>query len=489
MSVKNDKGDAITKFEDTSIDCAICLEPLAAAKVITLGCGHKWHYQCIVQQLQTAKPTSTSRLLFTGCQCAKCARICEHDDLRDLTRTTDVLRQKVDQLVQEQLALDAPAAWIQAQRDPPSLRSILDQGRRNYAFYLCSHCQEPYFGGTVDCADNLVENQDNEGERLCVACAPQPQVICRNPLEHRGYLVWKCRYCCRPSTFFCYGNVHLCHECHSARNREPIPCRGNTCHYPKPPNSLVHSNGRTSQSEQVYGCAWCQSTDRFQEPPGSCNLLHNPSGQLQLQGWKQLSPRMSWVVETSEIPVNAATTTNFVSSYMPCIMVQTLDLSTVFQTPPVNHVLEVSARYMRRTDCPSKFCLKAVLLDAQQNVIDQKSTPTLEPPPDYWERAELLFATTSNARYLSVIVMGQDAKFWRGNYGSKVTEISVRLLGVPEEIQRFLIAPTTNTNTNNTSTNQPVQVRPGGDGQIRAVVVENLLPIVSLLILAWLLKT
>lgn len=467
MSLKNDKATT-TQFKDTSTDCAICLEPLEAAKVITLGCGHKWHYQCIVQQLQTAKPTSTSRLLFTGCQCAKCARICEHDDLRDLTRTTDVLRQKVDRLVQEQMAQDAPAAAGEARQDPQALQSLLDQGRRNYAFYLCSHCKEPYFGGTVDCADNLNDaNQENTGERLCVGCAPQPQGICRNPLEHRAYLVWKCRYCCRPSTFFCYGNVHLCDECHESRYRVPIPCRGLQCHHPKPPNSPVHSNGRTYQSEQVYSCAWCQSTDHTQEPPGSYNLLHNSSGQHRLQGWKQLNRRMSWVVETSEIPVNATTKTNFVSSYEPCIMEQTLDLSKVFHTLPVDRVLEVSARYMRRSDCRAKFSLKAVLLDGQQRVINQKSTPAIEPPPDYWERAELLFSTTSNTRYLSVIVMGQDAQYWRGNYGSKVTEISVRLLGVPDEIEPFLIAPpnnsrpATNTNTNNNdnnvATNQPGQ--------------------------------
>jgi len=176
-------------------------------------------------------------------------------------------------------------------------------------------------------------------------------------------------------------------------------------------------------------------------------------------------------------------------------MVQTLDLSSVFQTLPVDRILEVSARYMGRTDCPSKFCLRAVLLDAEQRVINQKSTPTVEPPPDYWERAELLFSTPSHARYLSVIVLGQDGKFWRGTYGSKVTEISVRLLGVPEEIQPFLIASTNTTNNNTLANQQPLQVRPRGDGpsdQRRgtrmAVIVENLLPIVGLLILAWLLQ-
>ncbi len=99
------------KFEDTSSDCAICLEPLEGERVITLNCGHKWHFDCIAQQLSTTQPTSKQRLLFTGCQCAKCGSICDHEELSDLTRTTDILREKVDRLLQEQLALDAPDIW------------------------------------------------------------------------------------------------------------------------------------------------------------------------------------------------------------------------------------------------------------------------------------------------------------------------------------------------------------------------------------------
>ena len=109
-------------FQDTSIDCAICLEPLLVVdvddsdyenddekppppkKVITLGCGHRWHLDCIRKQLEIARPLSTNRrLLFSGCQCAKCGTICDHDELDDLTRSTDSLRDKVNRLVLEQL--------------------------------------------------------------------------------------------------------------------------------------------------------------------------------------------------------------------------------------------------------------------------------------------------------------------------------------------------------------------------------------------------
>lgn len=505
------------EFQDDSTDCAICLEPLfhdesPSQRVLTLQCGHKWHFDCLVQQLQTAQSMMTSRgnnqrLIFTGCQCAKCGQICEHDELDHLTRVTDALRVKVDALLEEQLQLDAPDVWkkviaeteYSTQQDedyrginPQSPKDmLLNEARRKYAFYLCSHCKEPYFGGTIACADDLLledSSQKPVEQRLCTACAPQSQIVCRNPQEHGRYLVWKCRYCCQPSTHVCYGNVHFCDDCHkrnSMRVRElqqqqqhrqqrlknnrvinppplePLPCPGESCCFPKPNrNTIYHCNGSSPvDCEQVYSCAFCESNADRRRPyyePGSHNLLVNPSGELGLEGWQQLNGRMSWVVEESELPVNATATTNFVSSFMECVMVQKLNLFQVL-TPPLNWIgpvrIEVSARYMGRTDCPSVFRMESILSSARRNglddsrtlqVISRQSTPTLEAPPDYWESARLevvldphrlpILLSNQFNLILQVVVMGRDRRFWQGRFGSKVADISVRILGSDEEL-------------------------------------------------------
>ncbi|KAG7371322.1 hypothetical protein IV203_019892 [Nitzschia inconspicua] len=385
----------MSTFQDESTDCAICLEPLIQTdgndesenniilkKVLTLQCGHKWHYDCLVQQLQTAQSMTTShghnqRLIFTGCQCAKCGRICEHEELEHLKRATDRLRVKVDALLEEQLQSDAPDLWktICQERGEDlgqeriedhgksAKEKLLDEARRKYAFYLCSHCKEPYFGGTIECADEfaLESTSAPPEQRLCTACAPQSQVVCRNPQEHGRFLIWKCRYCCQPSTHVCYGNVHFCDSCHQRnservqemqhhqqhlqRNRqvrppplEPIPCSGESCCFPKRNRaSIYHDNGPSpTDCEQVYSCAFCKSSGErgiLHMEPGSNNLLVNPSGELGLDGWKQLNRRMSWEVEESELPLNTTTTTNFVSSFMDCVMVQEVKLSQLLQPP------------------------------------------------------------------------------------------------------------------------------------------------------------
>jgi hypothetical protein len=466
-----------SSYQDTSTDCAICLESLDDndKKTITLTCGHRWHLDCLRQQLQTAKPSATKRLLFSGCQCAKCGVICEHRALEELTRTTDTLREKVNVLLKEQLdqngsdmellslrwkQVNATTRTSSTNNDKQEEDKILQEARRKLSFYLCSHCQEPYFGGTVECADS----EEREELRLCVACTPQ--VVCRHPIEHLSSIVWKCRYCCQPATHVCYGNVHFCNACHgrnsqrvhqrqrSTRNggsKPPpltaIPCPGRGCPFPKPPISsyeneqapiIYHANGSSPDCEQVYACVRCQSSssqNAHYEAPGSHNLLTNPSGDNGMHGWRQLNRAMAWTVEESEIPVNASTSTNFVSSFHPCVMCQTLDLTSLDldianRLDTDNFRIQVSARYMARTDCPSVFRLETVVMNRQQQPLQRLATGTLEAPPDYWEIATLTLEHVSlqDAKYVNIVIFGQDRRFWQGKFGSKVVDCSIRIL-------------------------------------------------------------
>eukprot|EP00956_Cyclotella_meneghiniana_P045548 scaffold373813_cov79-Cyclotella_meneghiniana.AAC.1 len=126
-------------YNDDSTDCAICFEPLSDDETITLKCGHRWHLACIREQLAHAQPSKSSRILFSGCRCAKCNVICDHPALENLTRRTDILREKVDGLIIEQVKTDAPHEWRKA-NDGSSRLALLDSARRSYAFYLCGAC-------------------------------------------------------------------------------------------------------------------------------------------------------------------------------------------------------------------------------------------------------------------------------------------------------------------------------------------------------------
>ena len=552
---------------DAPADCAICLEPLSLCdgggggdgnsnnniyegggngsgnddnSVIRLSCGHVYHFGCILQQIQTSQPQPGRRLLFRGCQCALCGAVCDdHPRLSSSSetigrsgggdnaqrRSTDRLRKQVDELLIEQLKEEQSDVFRVAQEQgDAAIASLLEEGRRRYAFYLCGHCDKPYFGGTVDCAEDMmvrVEEDENSqrttplsaDEKLCPSCAPQTQVVCHNPIEHGRYLLWKCRYCCQPATHLCYGSVHFCQSCHgrnSARVAEfsssgdrtlgarppplkPLPCPGvDQCGFPKPhstngrtggdsDDNCCHKNGSTIECEQVYYCALCDSSGRRNHGslhhdglvirPGSQNLVRNPSGAEGLAGWQQ-SPRAGaasmWKVEQSELPLNESTTTNFVSSFQPCIMSQVIDLDEILNVDvPTSVQIEFAARYTGRSDCPSVFAMQAVVVADQNSsnpngqplILHHKSTPTLQSPPgDYWERTVLdldiqywnpnaneASIQSRRPRFLKVFVMGKDSRFWQGRFGSKVADISVRIIGSPEELGSIISSSVSNT--------------------------------------------
>mmetsp|Transcript_30436 Transcript_30436/g.67445 ORF Transcript_30436/g.67445 Transcript_30436/m.67445 type:complete len:542 (-) Transcript_30436:780-2405(-) len=476
-----DTGRATSTFTDSSLDCAICLCPLdddgesgsddvsdRASSTITLRCGHRWHLRCIEEQLQHAQPDTSRRILFSGCRCAKCGLFCDHPALRHLTRRTDTLRNRVDELITDQLSVDAASAWHSA--DKRERKKLIDEGRRSYAFYLCASCNEPYFGGTVDCADQSQgELPAGEGDRLCPACSPSSQLACRDPIRHRGYHVWKCRYCCNASSHICYGTVHFCDRCHdrnSDRVREqgrrygsrvnassgPPPLEaikcpgGNACPYPKLEGQDHHLNGSACRCEQVYYCAWCRSMPLSARhgnnvilEEGSRNFISNPSGKFGTRHWQQLNPQMSWGVERSELSVDGTVRTNFVSSFQWCVMAQSVPLHRLVFDPSSVRI-EVSAMYMARTDCPSVFRMEAILLDStRQREIRRRSTAALVAPADFWERASIVFEPTGGAHHVVMVVYGKDGSFWRGQFGSKVANCSVRILCAEDELEQIVI--------------------------------------------------
>eukprot|EP00984_Skeletonema_dohrnii_P028748 scaffold18842_cov78-Skeletonema_dohrnii-CCMP3373.AAC.1 len=437
-----------SSFTDNSTECAICFEPFEGTETITLTCGHRWHTACVKQQLQSAKPNTSQRLLFSGYRCAKCKAFCDHPDLRDLTRKTDELRERVDALVEEQLKADLPTAWEGARQDRDAKARLLDEGRRNYAFYLCGGCDEPYFGGTVECADEQQGELIASEDRLCQACSPRTHEICQHPFEHGAYHVWKCRYCCNPATFLCYGNVHFCKPCHARNpNVQAIPCVGGACcTFPKPKGQTTHSNGSSRECEQLYYCAWCDSSssDAFaqNERTGSRNFIVNPSGEEGTRGWRPILDRWGqpemWQVENMELRVDQHTQTNFVSSYSWARMMQTVPLHE-YVRDPTSVQIEVSAKFMGRTDCPSLFFMQALVSDSNGRILHRVSTSELSAPAGFWEKATLTIDPVNGAHEVSMIVSGKDERFWSGNFGSKVCHCSVRVLCDEDELGNILI--------------------------------------------------
>jgi len=534
---QDNNNNTTTMFQDDSTECAICFESLdetiTKLRVVTLTtCGHKWHWKCLQQQIEQTNPCNNNnpnvgggqRLVLTGCRCAKCGTVCDHPELSQLAtfRTNKILLQKIDAILMDYCRRsdhNNNNNTETTQNQKQQLELELQDARRKYAIYLCSHCKEPYFGGTIDCADT-VEGEVPPEERLCIACAPERFVAgqCHRPLQHRtaaaaaaaggggGGHVWKCRYCCQVATHVCYGTVHFCQACHDRNservelikqqkqkqqqqqqsrcgitnnNRPPscltaIPCKGgNDCPFPKPSaDQKYHKNGSTADCEQFYGCVWCASlspsshpnSDQeqafYDTPPGSRNFLQNASGekghpQQPIICWQHHLPHSSsWQVEQSDIPLSNAITTNFVSNFRWCVMTQVVPLYRYLRprqppppltSPPIR--VEVSAKYMGRTDCPSVFRMEALVLDENNRILQRKDTGQRSAPADFWEQVSLVLEIPQQQQQqqqqqqcsVAIVVRGKDCNFWAGNFGSKVTDCKVRILGEPDELEQLLL--------------------------------------------------
>ena len=77
-----------------------------------------------------------------------------------------------------------------------------------YNYFLCSRCQNPYFGGERQCGEEAPANFD-ASELVCGSCvAGAAGMEC--PKHGKDYLEFKCRFCCSVACWFCFGTTHFC---------------------------------------------------------------------------------------------------------------------------------------------------------------------------------------------------------------------------------------------------------------------------------------
>jgi len=77
---------------------------------------------------------------------------------------------------------------------------------RGVDIYACHSCKRPYFGGLHDCRQGGVEEEMawRPEEHACAACVAR--VTGASCAKHGdAELQWKCRFCCSPAVWFCFG--------------------------------------------------------------------------------------------------------------------------------------------------------------------------------------------------------------------------------------------------------------------------------------------
>mmetsp|Transcript_18614 Transcript_18614/g.26102 ORF Transcript_18614/g.26102 Transcript_18614/m.26102 type:complete len:576 (+) Transcript_18614:22-1749(+) len=250
----HDKSTNITQTGDDF--CNICwTEDLNSAPCVRLDCGHIFHYECIKTKL--VNKWSGARITFSFLECPLCKALITHNDpalkkiLQPAMELYEVVKKKaVDRL--EFVGLNQAKEIT----DPNSQfhKNPVKYALYRFSYFPCYKCQKPYFGGERACEAARADDFDPK-ELICGACVdPSKKSSCT--IHGTEYIEYKCKFCCSPAIWFCWGTTHFCENCHKQATtivkvpKENLPkC---TCSIKHPPNG----------EEYCLGCSYCRILDQ-----------------------------------------------------------------------------------------------------------------------------------------------------------------------------------------------------------------------------------
>jgi len=240
-------------------ECCYCTEDLNSGPVIQSTCGHVYHYKCLTSCLENG--WSTSRITFGFLDCPGCKKginipkgsqcyklLIDHLIVKRMVEEKCMKKLKSDNLESDPKIISPDSRFY---NDPLSFAMA------SYAVYMCAECEGPFIGGKVDCErDNQLDQNKakNEERYVCIDCSG-----IKTCETHGGdYLLFKCKFCCKLATWFCWGNTHFCDDCHSnqIQNRQ-FTKQGGYKKCPRNQDCMIQGPHPDPPCEFCLGCTQC----------------------------------------------------------------------------------------------------------------------------------------------------------------------------------------------------------------------------------------
>ncbi|ETO23319.1 hypothetical protein RFI_13860 [Reticulomyxa filosa] len=166
----NGNADSTTNSEEF---CNICwVDPLKAGPTIRLDCGHHFHFMCVWNKVDRRWPSA--RITFGFLNCPLCKREIRHEAMRDIATKHFQLKEQITKDAVDRLK-------IEGLDNSPRLNDPKDAYFNNIekfamdrlAFYMCSKCNQPYFGGMKACEEAGMEQEEayKQEHLVCGSCA------------------------------------------------------------------------------------------------------------------------------------------------------------------------------------------------------------------------------------------------------------------------------------------------------------------------------
>jgi len=226
-------------------NCVVCLENLSNDAIIQLKCNHTMHASCIRQRMQIGNDSNRlGEISASHCLCPLCSALLSHPALEvEVNAGRELRKQRLDVIDRAKGDMNMP-----------------DRPEDDFLVMRCAECSNLFCGGLRACGED-----DSTRKSICTSCLCVSQQIPLCPDHGADSMVFKCRFCCSPAQYFCWGTTHFCNKCHhrqmegeSLQLKEPsefLQCdRVETC-----PLKLAHPpNGDQTSLPFVLGCAICK---------------------------------------------------------------------------------------------------------------------------------------------------------------------------------------------------------------------------------------
>lgn len=240
--------------ENRTNECYVCLE---YENVESLQCQHKVHIACVKAHIRHTTGKRGGEIEFSAARCGQCRAWIEHPDLNSQIRPIKSLYERVGAMAAQRYQKESAGCSLAlAGSSSQSEEDLIDALLKQFVYFSCAQCSTPFYGGRRVCQQ--LEGPDAAKLRVCAMCANQAQAgkaHCAVRGHGTTYIQFKCRYCCLPATYFCFGTTHTCKSCHDrgAWRHPPKPCPG--------PPACKGNHPSNDGEEHCLGCGLCRDPD------------------------------------------------------------------------------------------------------------------------------------------------------------------------------------------------------------------------------------
>ena len=165
--VKRIDGELI-QYKDK---CLFCFDKLLSQTPITLNCcSLSIHYNCLKKYI-TDMVIMDTRITLQQLSCPLCRHPMKHKSATELFKDTQILYNKVEKIAINQLKIDGKLNDIAIRNNSSEFyMNPVGFAMKQYAFFLCYKCKQPYFFGDNNCGDNEEKLNNDIQSRLCQKC-------------------------------------------------------------------------------------------------------------------------------------------------------------------------------------------------------------------------------------------------------------------------------------------------------------------------------